>query len=108
MFHSPRNCTIVRRSVIGQATVSFVNNRNTQLFSGIIQERLRLKFSYYSGREAPSLKMGSVCLLFVVVVVVGFFFVVVGVDRSRLRSTALITSLFCTRKMTDPCLVCLY
>ena len=30
------------------------------------------------------------------------------VELSRLRSTALITSLFCTRKMADACLVCLY
>ena len=30
------------------------------------------------------------------------------VELSRLRSTVLITSLFCTRKMADACLVCLY
>ena len=31
-----------------------------------------------------------------------------GVELSHLRSTVLITSLFCTRKMADACLVCLY
>ena len=36
------------------------------------------------------------------------FFVVVGVELWRLRSTALIMSLFRTRKMADACLVCLY
>ena len=42
------------------------------------------------------------CRLFFVVVVV------VGVELSYLRSTVLITSLFCTHKMADACLVCLY
>ena len=36
------------------------------------------------------------------------FVVVVRVELSRLRSTALITSLFFTSKMADACLVCLY
>ena len=36
------------------------------------------------------------------------YFVIVGVELSYLRSTVLITSLFCTRKMADACLVCLY
>ena len=51
--------------------------------------------SYNSGREAPSLKMQTVFVLF-------------GVELSRLRSAALITSLFRTRKMADACLtVCI-
>ena len=43
-----------------------------------------------------------------VVVVVVVVFCRLGVELSRLRSTALISSLFSTRKMADACLVCLY
>ena len=50
----------------------------------------------YSGRETPSLKMGSV---FVLCFSVCFF------KASRFCSTALITSLSCRRKMADACLV---
>ena len=32
----------------------------------------------------------------------------IGIELSGSRSTALITSLFCTLKMADACLVCLY
>ena len=55
--------------------------------------------AYYSGRRAPSLKMHSFFL---------FFLFFEEVEFLRLRSTALNTLLFCTHKMADACLVCLY
>ena len=81
-------CTCVSASIAHQVVGS----------DTLVKSALHLS---YSGREAPSLKIGSVCLFVFVVVVV-------GVERSRLRSAALITSLFCTGKMVDACLVCLY
>ena len=65
-------------------------------------------YSCYSGREAPSLKMQTVYLIFYFIFVVVVVVVAVGVELSRLRSTALIMSLFCTCKMADACLLCLY